>query len=80
LGSQSAPKRELIGEAGVKELGLVQAEGKEGGLAKFFEKGGKSVTLEALGKDGLPPTPSGLSQKVGADKVNLAEENAYPEE
>jgi len=80
LGSQAAPKRELIGEAGVKELGVIRAEGKEGGLAKFFEKGGKSVTLEALGKDGLPPTPSGLSHKAGADKYNLTEENAYPEE
>lgn len=80
VGSESAPKKELIGDAGVKELGLVKAEGKEGGLAKFFEKGGEKVTLEALGKDGLPPVPSGLSQKKGADKLTLTEENAYPEQ
>lgn len=80
LGSQTAPKKELIGESGTKELGVVKAEGKEGGLAKYFEKGGKSVTLEALGKNGLPPLPSGASFRVGGGKYNLTEENAYPEQ
>ena len=78
LGSQSAPKKELIGEAGSKELSTVKAEG-ESGLAKYFEKSGKEATLAALGKDGLPPLPSGASLKAGADKYNLAAENAYPE-
>lgn len=49
-----------------------------GGLAKYFEKGGRSATLAALGKDGLPPLPSGASHKTGADKYVLTEENAYP--
>lgn len=49
-----------------------------GGLAKYFEKGGRSATLAALGKDGLPPLPSGASHKAGADKYVLTEENAYP--
>lgn len=78
LGSQSQPKKELIGEAGTKELVAVKEEG-EGGLAKYFEKVGREGTLAALGKDGLPPLPSGASLKEGADKYFLTAENAYPE-
>ena len=76
VGSKSAPKKELIGEAGTKELVQVKEEGS-GGLAKYFE-GGKGRALESLGKDGLPPLPSGVSLKAGADKYNLTAENAYP--
>ncbi|KAE8453030.1 hypothetical protein EG329_012217 [Mollisiaceae sp. DMI_Dod_QoI] len=79
LGSQSAPKKELIGEAGTKELVSVKQEG-EMGLASYFGKVGKQGTLAALGKDGLPPLPSGASLKAGADKYNLTAENAYPEQ
>lgn len=77
VGSESAPKKELIGEAGTKELVQVKQEG-ETGLAAYF-KGGKGRALESLGKDGLPPLPSGVSLKAGADKYNLTAENAYPE-
>jgi hypothetical protein len=80
VGSQATPKKDLIGEVGTKELSVVKAEGKEGGLARYFEKGGKSVTLDALGKNGLPPLPSGASFHVGGGKYNLTEENAYPEQ
>jgi hypothetical protein len=80
LGSQSAPKKELIGEAGTKELGVVKSEGEAGGLAKYFERSGKAGTVAALGKDGLPPLPSGASLKEGADKYHLTAENAYPEQ
>ncbi|KAH6674122.1 hypothetical protein B0J14DRAFT_589274 [Halenospora varia] len=79
VGSASAPKKELIGDAGSKELMSVKEEG-EMGLAKFFEKGGKQGVLEALGKDGLPPLPSGASLKAGADKYQLTEEPGYPEQ
>merc|ERR1711939_1097314 len=78
VGSASAPKKELIGEAGTQALVQVKEQG-EGGLAKYLEKEGKSATLAALGKDGLPPMPSGLSFKAGADKYNLTAESAYPE-
>lgn len=78
VGSQSAPKKELIGEAGTKELVQVQKEG-ETGLAAYF-KTNKGSALESLGKDGLPPLPSGLGLKAGKDKYNLTAENAYPEE
>jgi hypothetical protein len=78
VGSQSAPKKELIGEAGTKELVQVKKEG-ETGLAAYFN-GGKGRALESLGKGGLPPLPSGATLKPGADKYNLTAENAYPEE
>jgi hypothetical protein len=79
IGSASAPKKELIGESGTKELVSVKEEGGLG-LSAYFSKGGKTGVLAALGKDGLPPLPSGLSLKAGADKYTLTAENAYPEE
>lgn len=79
LGSANAPKKELIGEAGAQALVEVKKEG-EMGLAAYFQKEGKTATLAALGKDGLPPLPSGASLKAGADKYHLTEENGYPEE
>ncbi|TVY82712.1 NADH-ubiquinone oxidoreductase 21.3 kDa subunit, partial [Lachnellula suecica] len=79
VGSQSAPKKELIGEEGSKALVQAKEEGA-GGLAKHFERVGKGGVLEALGKGGLPPLPSGASLKEGADKYNLTKENAYPEQ
>jgi hypothetical protein len=77
VGSASAPKKELIGEAGAKELVQVKEEG-ETGLAAYFN-GGKGRALESLGKDGMPPLPSAASLKQGADKYNLTAENAFPE-
>jgi len=79
VGSRSAPKKELIGEAGTKELVQVKKDG-EMGLASYFKNSGKKGTLAVLGKDGLPPLPSGMNLKAGADKYNLTAENAYPEQ
>lgn len=80
VGSKTAPKQELIGEEGKKTLVKVEEEG-QGGLATYFKKD-KAGMLGALGKDGLPPLPSGasLAGRVGTDKYALTEENAYPEE
>lgn len=77
VGSASAPKKELIGEAGTKELMQVKQEG-ETGLAAFF-KTGKASALETFGTDGLPPLPSGANLKPDMDKYNLTAEQAYPE-
>lgn len=77
VGSESVPKKELIGEAGTKELVEAKKEGETGLAAYFKTKGG---ALEMLGRDGLPPLPSGRSLKPGADKYTLTAENAYPEE
>ena len=53
-----------------------RAGGEGGGGVFSGEKDVKSV----LGKDGLPPLPSGLAMKAGRDRYELTEENAYPEE
>lgn len=79
MGSEAAPKKELIGEAGTQALVAVKKEG-EMGISEYFKKGGRGATLAALGKDGLPPLPSGASLKLGADKYHLTAENAYPEQ
>lgn len=77
VGSKSAPKKELIGDAGTKSLLAVADEGEKGVAAYFRQsKDVKSV----LGSDGLPPLPSGLAMKTGKDKYQLAEEPSYPEE
>jgi hypothetical protein len=55
VGSQSAPKKELIGDAGTKELAELKKEG-ETGLAAYFTTNEGSA-LEMFGKDGLPPLP-----------------------
>lgn len=79
LGSESAPKKELVGDAGTAAIVAVKQEG-ERGLSAYFKKEGGKRTLAVLGKDGLPPLPSGASLKEGADKYHLTAENAYPEE
>lgn len=76
VGSLSAPKKELIGEAGTKELVQAKKDG-EIGLAAYFN-GGNGRALESLGKGGMPPLPSGAHLTEGADKYNLTAENAYP--
>ncbi|THV49074.1 hypothetical protein BGAL_0213g00200 [Botrytis galanthina] len=81
VGSEAAPRKELIGDSGVKELVRVGEEGK-GGLAKFFERESAGGALEMLGRGGLPPLPASVSpsKRVEGDKYHLTEENAYPEE
>ncbi|KAI9054205.1 hypothetical protein LZ554_001375 [Drepanopeziza brunnea f. sp. 'monogermtubi'] len=72
LGSQASPKKELIGDAGSQALVQVQEEGKTG-LAAYFKK--DASALATLGKDGLPPLPSGSRMVPYA----LTGENAYPD-
>lgn len=75
VGSQAAPKQELIGEAGSK---AIVAAGEKG-LAQFFREGGKLGGKDVLDSNGLPPLPSGVSLKPGGARYELTEENAYPE-
>ncbi|KAI0389654.1 NADH-ubiquinone oxidoreductase 21.3 kDa subunit [Xylariaceae sp. FL0594] len=89
VGSAAQPKAELVGDAGAKQLVAAAEEGKEGGLAAYFEKKGAQKALEEVKETllvgGLPPLPSG--QKVReADgqwetyRYGLAEENSYSDE
>jgi hypothetical protein len=85
VGSAAAPKVELIGDAGAKQLVAVEEEGLAGGLAAYLEKkGGKEVAQDvSVFVGGLPPTPSGQSLASGkweTHKYGLAEEESYGEE
>lgn len=80
VGSAAAPKQDLIGEAGQKQLVAVQEEGKTG-LAAYFEKN-KDVAKETLLPGGLPPLPSGWAPKAdGSGKWDVyryeVEESSY---
>jgi hypothetical protein len=84
VGSAAAPKVELIGDAGAKQLVAAQEEGQIG-LATYFEKNGaKGVAKDStVFVDGLPPLPSGESLASGkwdVHKYGLAEEPSYNEE
>lgn len=79
VGSAEAPKVELIGEAGEKQLVAAKEEGQTG-LAKHFEKSPQAAAAD-LFVNGLPPTPSGTSQASGewdVHKYGLTE-RSYPE-
>lgn len=81
VGNATAPKVELIGEAGSQALVAAETEGQEKGLAKVFEEKGVAATKELL-VNGMPPLPSGQSLKSGEWDVHpwgLTEEQAYPE-
>ena len=89
VGSAANPTKELIGEAGAKELVAIKEQGEQGGLALYFQKGEGAAAatggLKALGKDGMPPLPSGMSLrkddgKWEAGKYELTEEQSYGEE
>jgi hypothetical protein len=84
VGSAAAPKQELIGEAGAKQLVAVAEEGQSGGLAAYFEKNTAAVAAKDILVDGLPPLPSGQRVKTDgkweAYKYDLAKENSYSDE
>ncbi|KAI9738453.1 MAG: hypothetical protein M1818_005350 [Claussenomyces sp. TS43310] len=77
VGSQAAPKQELIGDAGSK---AIVAATTEKGLAEFFRGEGKLAAKDVLDSNGLPPLPSVVSRRPEGMKYELTEENAYPEE
>jgi len=77
VGSKVEPKQELIGETGMKSLVAIKQEGEKG-LAAYFRE--KKDLGGVLGKDGMPPLPSGLSLATGGKRYERTEENAYPDE
>ncbi|OJJ49505.1 hypothetical protein ASPZODRAFT_156623 [Penicilliopsis zonata CBS 506.65] len=76
FGSRAAPNDSAlkIGEAGEKQLVESKREGEERGLAALFNKD-KSSVQNALGANGLPPTPCNLNS---ASKYQLGDEHGYP--
>ncbi|KAH9881400.1 hypothetical protein IAQ61_000124 [Plenodomus lingam] len=77
VGSAAAPKQELIGEAGSKELVAAQEEGSKG-LAVAFEKN-MGLAKDVLGPGGMPPLPSGMhtSGPAGAKRYELESDQSY---
>lgn len=82
VGNAEAPKVELIGEAGEKQLVAAKEEGQTKGLAKTLETVSAADVAKDVFVDGLPPTPSGqslVSGKWEVHKYELGEENSYPQ-
>ncbi|TPX06899.1 uncharacterized protein E0L32_002395 [Thyridium curvatum] len=83
VGSAAQPKAELVGEAGSRALVTAEHEGREKGLAAFFESRSPAAVAEDVLPGGLPPLPSGDSKASGEWKVHeygLAEEASYPDD
>lgn len=83
VGSEAAPKAELIGDAGQQALVAAKEDGQTKGLAAFLEqKTAKAVAADVL-VDGLPPLPSGQSLASGSWDVHkyklTPEKTAYSE-
>jgi hypothetical protein len=78
VGSAAAPKQELIGEAGTKQLVAAQEEGTKG-LSIAFERN-MGLAKDVLGPGGMPPLPGGLHVSVdGQKRYNINTEEGYPE-
>ncbi|KAI8934059.1 hypothetical protein NX059_008825 [Plenodomus lindquistii] len=77
VGSAAAPKQDLIGEAGSKQLVAAQEEGSKG-LAVAFEKN-TGLARDVLGPGGMPPLPSGLhkSRPAGSKRYELDSDQSY---
>lgn len=79
VGSAAAPKQELIGEAGSKQLVAAQEEGVKG-LAVAFEKN-TGLAKDVLGPGGMPPLPSGMSTAaLGEKRYEIDSTHGYPEQ
>ncbi|KAF1967626.1 21 kDa subunit of NADH dehydrogenase [Bimuria novae-zelandiae CBS 107.79] len=77
VGSAAAPKQELIGEAGSKQLVSAQEEGRKG-LAVAFEKD-TGLAKDVLGPGGLPPFPTSMgSSPTGEKRYEIDSTHGYP--
>ncbi|KAF2002577.1 21 kDa subunit of NADH dehydrogenase [Amniculicola lignicola CBS 123094] len=76
VGNSVAPKQELIGEAGTKQLVAAQEEGLKG-LSVAFGRN-KELVKDVLGPGGMPPLPSGMHlNKTGVAEYKLEPEQSY---
>ncbi|KAL1600352.1 hypothetical protein SLS59_005979 [Nothophoma quercina] len=76
VGSAAAPKQELIGEAGSKQLVAAQEQGTKG-LAVAFERN-TGLAKDVLGPGGMPPLPGGLHvNETGHKQYLLEKEQSY---
>jgi hypothetical protein len=79
VGSAAAPKQELIGEAGSKQLVAAQEQGTKG-LAVAFERN-IALAKDILGPGGMPPMPVAQhpTGAAGQKRYDLESEQAYPD-
>jgi hypothetical protein len=79
VGSAAAPKQELIGEAGSKQLVAAQEQGTKG-LAVAFERN-MGLAADVLGPGGMPPMPVAQhpTGAAGQKRYDLESEQAYPD-
>lgn len=81
VGSQAKPKDDVlqIGDAGAKQLVALKEEGKQTGLAAYFQKSGEKDLSAVLGPSGLPPMPANLAQgsQSPGKKYELMQEQSY---
>jgi hypothetical protein len=77
VGSAAAPKQELIGDAGSKQLVAAQEEGVKG-LSVAFQKNA-ALGKDVLGPGGMPPMPPALhtTGAAGQKSYNLEPEQSY---
>jgi hypothetical protein len=79
VGSAAAPKQDLIGEAGTKQLVAAQEEGSRG-LSVAFERN-MGLAKDVLGPGGMPPLPGGLHPSAdGQRRYEINKEEGFPEE
>jgi hypothetical protein len=77
VGSAAAPKQELIGDAGSKQLVAAQEQGAKG-LSVAFERN-MGLAKDILGPGGMPPMPPALhtTAAAGQKRYDLEAEQAY---
>jgi hypothetical protein len=77
VGSAAAPKQELIGDAGSKQLVAAQEQGAKG-LSVAFERN-MGLAKDILGPGGMPPMPPALhtTAAAGQKRYDLEVEQAY---
>jgi hypothetical protein len=81
IGSAAAPKQELIGEAGTKQLVAAQEEGTKG-LSVAFERN-VGLAKDVLGPGGMPPLPPALHtvNPAGQKRYELGDgDQGFPNE
>lgn len=76
VGSAANPSQKLLaGEEGSKQLIAVKQDGREKGLAMFFEQ--QKAVGSVLGEDGMPPFPPPLGREQYGKQYKMEEEQSY---
>ncbi|KAI0017457.1 NADH-ubiquinone oxidoreductase 21.3 kDa subunit [Xylariomycetidae sp. FL0641] len=84
VGSAAAPRQELVGDAGARQLVAAREQGAQQGLAVALKNTPQTVLAKDILVDGMPPLPSGQRMRQDgaweAYQYQPTEEQAYPQE